>query len=154
MKRREFLTSAAIGGSAIVLNPIAACTRETNNKQAEIATSEFKKDAELDEKTVNDLQQMMKNGEISSEELVQKYLDRIHEIDKQGPKLRSVIEINPEAHSIARKMDQERNSGKVRGPLHGIPIIVKDNIDTGDQMQTTAGSLALEGFNAQEDAFI
>jgi amidase len=154
MKRREFLTSAAIGGGAIVLNPIAACTRETNNKQAVIATSAFKKDAELDEKTVNDLQLMMKNGEISSEELVQLYLDRIHEIDYRGPELRSVIEINPEAFFIARKMDQERNSGKVRGPLHGIPIIVKDNIDTGDQMQTTAGSLALEGYNAQEDAFI
>lgn len=154
MKRREFLTSAAIGGGAIVLNPVAACTREKVSKQDIIVTSKFKQDAELDELTVNELQKMMNDGAITSEEIVKLYLDRIKEIDVDGPGLKSVIEINPDALSIAREMDRERASGTNRGPLHGIPIIIKDNIDTGDRMQTTAGSLALEGFKAEKDAFI
>ncbi len=154
MKRREFLTSAAIGGSAIILNPIAACNREIKREQAVIATSEFKQDSELDELTISELQKMMNEGAISSEEIVHLYLDRIKEIDQNGPELRSVIEINPDAVSTAKEMDSERASGTIKGPLHGIPIIIKDNIDTGDQMLTTAGSLALEGFKAKDDAFI
>jgi amidase len=82
------------------------------------------------------------------------YLERINAVDKNGPHLNSVIQLNPDALEIAETLDGERQAGKVRGPLHGIPILIKDNIDTHDQMQTTAGSLALEGHIAAKDAFI
>jgi amidase len=82
------------------------------------------------------------------------YLDRINAIDKKGPAINAVIELNPDALSIADNMDKERKAGKLRGPLHGIPVLIKDNIDTGDQMMTTAGALALEGNKASKDAFI
>lgn len=96
----------------------------------------------------------MQSGEYTSEAIAQLYLDRIDAIDKKGPHLNAVIELNPDALTIAKTMDQERKAGKVRGPMHGIPILIKDNIDTGDQMMTTAGSLALEGHKAASDAFI
>ena len=82
------------------------------------------------------------------------YLNHIADIDKQGPMLNAVIEINPDALTIADTLDQERKAGKVRGPLHGIPILVKDNIDSADKMMTTAGALAMEGNIASTDAFI
>jgi amidase len=100
------------------------------------------------------LQEKMAAGKYTSEKLTQLYLDRIEAIDKKGPALNSVIEINPDAISIAKAMDEERKKGKTRGPLHGIPILIKDNIDTGDRMQTTAGALALEGHVAAQDAFV
>ncbi|GAB3552507.1 amidase [Spirosoma fluminis] len=108
----------------------------------------------LSELTVSDLQKKMQSGEYTSEEITQLYLDRIEAIDKKGPGLNAVIEVNPDALKIAKAMDEERKAGKVRGPMHGIPVLVKDNIDTGDQMMTTAGSLALEGHKAAKDAFI
>ena len=79
---------------------------------------------------------------------------RIEQIDKAGPGLHAVIEVNPDALAIADQMDKERKAGKLRGPMHGIPVLVKDNIDTGDKMMTTAGSLALVGHRAAQDAFI
>src|SRR5690606_25657711 len=82
------------------------------------------------------------------------YLARIEAIDKSGPGLRSVIELNPDALVIADEMDRERKHGKIRGPMHGIPVLIKDNIDTADKMMTTAGSIALEGHRATKDAFI
>src|SRR5690606_41026902 len=82
------------------------------------------------------------------------YLARIEAIDKSGPGLRSVIELNPDALVIADEMDRERKQGKIRGPMHGIPVLIKDNIDTADKMMTTAGSIALEGHRAAKDAFI
>jgi amidase len=94
----------------------------------------------------------MAAGALTAHALVQAYLDRIGRIDRTGPTLRSIIETNPDALAIADQLDRERAQGRVRGPLHGIPIIVKDNIDTGDQMQTTAGSLALVGPSASQDA--
>ena len=96
----------------------------------------------------------MASGKYSSEQITNLYLRRIEEIDKKGPFLNSVIEINPDAVAIARSMDVERKAGKTRGPLHGIPILIKDNIDTGDKMQTTAGALAMEGHIALTDAFV
>src|SRR5688572_10608867 len=96
----------------------------------------------------------MQAGEMTSKSITELYLKRIQEIDKEGPKLNAVIEVNPDAITIAETLDQERKEGKVRGPLHGIPILIKDNIDTGDKMMTTAGSLALEGNKAVSDAFI
>jgi amidase len=106
------------------------------------------------EVTIDTLQQKMQSGEYTAQSITQHYLKRIAEIDKKGPTLNAVIELNPDAMAIAEQMDAERKTGKVRGPLHGIPVLVKDNINTGDKMQTTAGSLALEGHKAAKDAFI
>ena len=108
----------------------------------------------FEETTIAQLEDGMKAGRLSARGVAQAYLDRIAALDGQGPTLRAILEINPDALSIAEAMDAERRRGKVRGPLHGIPVIIKDNIDTHDRMQTTAGSLALEGNIALRDAFI
>jgi len=143
-----------MGSGAIALNPLAACAPDARKKEPASTPSTISTDADLDDETIESLRNMMETGEMSSEVIVQKYLDRINEIDYGGPELRSVIEINPGALEIAREMDKERKEGIIRGPLHGIPVIIKDNIDTGDKMHTTAGSLALEEFKAEMDAFI
>jgi amidase len=96
----------------------------------------------------------MAAGEVTAESLAEYFLERIEAVDRSGPSVNSVIEVNPDALSIARQRDGERAAGKSRGPLHGIPVLIKDNIDTRDRMQTTAGSLALEGSHARRDAFI
>jgi amidase len=108
----------------------------------------------MEEYSILELGEKMASGEISAHSLTESYLKRIESVDQGGPKLNSVIEINPDALEIAEKRDQERKDGKIRGPLHGIPVLIKDNIDTRDKMQTTAGSLALEGSHARRDAFI
>jgi len=108
----------------------------------------------MKEYTIIEIHTLMEKGELSARKLTEMYLTRIREIDKQGPKLNAIIEINPEALKIAEKLDEERKIKKIRGPLHGIPVIIKDNINTADKMQTTAGSLAFEGHIASEDAFI
>ncbi len=131
-------------GSANALIPQAIVTNENS----------FTDNFDLNELTVRQLQEMMESGKISAKSLVKKYLKRIKDIDKAGPKLNAVIELNPDALAIASEMDAERKKGKVRGPMHGIPVLIKDNINTGDQMQTTAGSLALAGNIASADAFI
>jgi amidase len=100
---------------------------------------------ELEEKTIKQLQEAMETGDLTARDLVEMYLERIEALDRQGPHLRSFIETNPEALDIADRLDEERAGGKVRGPLHGIPIALKDNIDTADRMMTTAGSFALAG---------
>jgi amidase len=109
---------------------------------------------ELDEATIAQLQEAMAAGRRTSRQLVDLYSKRIAEIDRRGPALHSVIELNPDAGSIADAMDAERRGGKVRGPLHGIPVVIKDNLDTADRMMTTAGSLALDGSIALRDAFV
>ncbi|WP_422362014.1 amidase [Reichenbachiella sp.] len=109
---------------------------------------------ELEEKTVADLQAMMENGTHTAVSICQLYIDRIKAIDQGENGLRAVIELNPEALTIAAALDKERAEGKVRGPLHGIPVMIKDNINTGDNMGTTAGSLALVGSDVRNDAFI
>jgi amidase len=108
----------------------------------------------LDEATVEQLQQWMQAGRYTSRQLVDLYVGRIEQIDRSGPTLRSVIEVNPEARTIADALDAERKARGPRGPLHGIPVLIKDNIDTADRMMTTAGSLALEGSMATRDAFV
>src|SRR5262249_13677273 len=90
--------------------------------------------------------------ELRAADLVDRYLARIEALDRRGPALRSVIEVNPDARAIAERLDEERRAGKRRGPLHGVPLLLKDNIDTADRMQTTAGSPALEGAPAPRDA--
>src|SRR5215212_4564738 len=108
----------------------------------------------LPEWTISDLQEKMESGELTARRLVELYTERIAEIDKNGPYVNSVIELNPDALEIADSLDAERQAGKTRGALHGVPILIKDNIDTADRMQTTSGSLALEGHIAAKDAFI
>jgi len=116
---------------------------------------DFKKDFELDEITIDDLQKAFQSGQYSSRSLSEKYLARVAEIDKAGPRVNAVIELNPDALQIADALDQERRSKGPRGPLHGIPVLIKDNIDTSDRMNTTAGSLALLGSRgAPNDAFV
>src|SRR3954464_6871751 len=109
---------------------------------------------ELDEVSIAQLQDGMSSGRYTSRHLVELYTSRIEAIDRSGPALRSVIELNPDAISIAESLDAERKAGKLRGPLHGIPVLIKDNIDTGDRMMTTAGSLALQGSSAPHDAAV
>ncbi len=106
------------------------------------------------EATIGQLQQRMQAGTLTARDLAIAYLERIESMDRRGPALRSVIEINPEALDIAARLDAERKAGKVRGPLHGIPILIKDNIATADRMETTAGSLALVGSKPPRDAHI
>jgi len=108
----------------------------------------------MEEYTISDLQSKMGTGELTSRSIVQEYLERIQQLDQNGPRVNSIIELNPDAFAIADALDAERVAGKVRGPMHGIPVLIKDNIDTHDKMQTTAGSLALEGSIAPRDAFI
>jgi amidase len=109
---------------------------------------------ELEEMTVERLQQGMREGRYTAVQLVEAYTRRIEAVDRGGPTLRSISELNPDARTIAAALDAERKAGRVRGPLHGIPIVIKDNIDTGDRMMTTAGSFALEGVTAPRDAFV
>jgi amidase len=109
---------------------------------------------DLEEATVADLQARMTDGRDTARSLVEKYTARIAQLDRQGPALRSVIELNPDAATIASELDAERKQKGARGPLHGIPILIKDNIATADRMTTTAGSLALDGVRAPRDAFL
>ena len=108
----------------------------------------------LEEATAAQLQDWMTSGRYTARQIAQMYLDRIERVDRQGPTLRSVIEINPDALTIADALDKERAEKGPRGPLHGIPVLIKDNIDTADRMSTTAGSLALEGSHPTHDAFV
>src|SRR5262249_53286272 len=109
---------------------------------------------EFEETTVAELQEAMKSGRHSARSIAEAYLSRIEEVDRRGPKVNSVIELNPDALSIAEAMDKERRDRGPRGPLHGIPILIKDNIDTADRMHTTAGSLALADSIAPKDSFV
>ena len=150
MQRRNFFKTAAIGGGSLALAPLSSCVQSTTSISIPPDYSDF----ELNDLTIADLQKKMSSGVLTSEGITGKYLRRIEGIDKKGPELRAVIEVNPDAMTIARQMDEERKSGKIRGPLHGIPVLIKDNIDTGDKMQTTAGSNALIGSPAPDDAVI
>ena len=118
------------------------------------ATATAAKSLDVVERSVADLQGAMVRGALTSLQLVNAYLVRIKSIDKAGPKINSIIELNPDAKAIAADLDRERKVKGSRGPLHGIPVLLKDNIATADRMQTTAGSLALLGAIAAKDAFI
>ena len=142
MKRRQFLQTTAATYIAAITTPLPES----------IAKSPPAFD--LEELTITDLQQGLQSGKYSSRELVEKYSDRITDIDKKGPGLYSVIEMNPDAERIAVALDRERKEKGPRSPLHGVPILIKDNIDTQDRMMTTAGSLALVGAKPQRDAFV
>lgn len=155
MKRRHFLLSTAAGSIGLIPVINASCKPERDKKgHPDLNQEPIEDNFSLKEITVEQLQEKMKSGELTSRSIVELYLERIEAIDKNGPGLNAIIELNPEAIAIADAMDAERKSGKIRGPLHGIPILIKDNIDTEDKMLTTAGSIALEGNFASKDAFI
>ncbi|MFL5341789.1 MAG: amidase [Gemmataceae bacterium] len=141
--RRRFLKAGLVGG-------IVAARDEARADESPPTTPPFA----LSELTIDELQRRMKSGELSARALAEKYLARIEAIDRAGPALRSVIEVNPDALSIGDELDKERQAKGPRGPLHGIPILAKDNIDTADRMATTAGSLALVGAKPLRDAFV
>jgi amidase len=148
MDRRAFLrlTAAATSGAALAAGLGERAFADDGGEVAE--------GLRLEEATIAQLQSAMRSGHLTSTALVRAYLDRINRLDRHGPRVNSVLELNPDAHDIAEQLDRERRQGKVRGPLHGIPIIVKDNIDTHDRMQTTAGSLALVGQAPLQDATV
>jgi len=155
MNRRNFLKNSSV--ASLAATPLAAFSFETRTDKKDGADHKSQtpdKNFPLNEVTIDELQQKMKQGTYTSRQITQLYLDRIEAIDKKGPALNSVIEVNPDALAIADQMDRERKAGKVRGPLHGIPVLIKDNIDTADKMMTTAGALALVGNKASKDAFV
>ncbi len=154
MNRRNFLKNSSLAGLSLTTLSIVSCNNSKDEKAKVKSSSTGSDDFELNEAAIDELQKRMQNGETTSHAITQLYLDRIQKIDKNGPQLNAVIELNPDALSIADALDKERKNGKLRGLLHGIPVLIKDNIDTADKMQTTAGALALEGNFAKQDAFI
>ena len=149
--RRTLFQYGASGGAVAALGaavPRAAAAAPESPAAARPAAFE------LDEISIAELQKRMQSGAETSRSITEKYRSRIDALDRRGPELRSVIETNPDALSIADALDAERKAGRVRGPLHGIPILVKDNIGTADRMTTTAGSLALEGSIHPADSFV
>src|SRR3984957_13739379 len=156
--RRTFLKTSLIGGAVVAapLYPAFAAARADSPAAAGNALPDAPevKPFELDEITISELQEGMKSGRFTARSLVGKYSARIAEIDKGGPAVNSVIEMNPDAPAIADALDQERKTKGPRGPLHGIPVLIKDNIATADKMMTTAGSLALVGAKAPKDSFL
>ena len=158
--RRNFLRSAAgiavgvVGGAASAgaipgvasASTPAVTLRRTRIEQPSVFS--------LNEITIDDIQRGLTRGHFNVRSITELYLGRIEEIDRAGPGLRSIIEVNPDALNIAEAMDAERKAGKIRGPLHGIPVLVKDVVDTADRMHTTAGSMALVGSFARRDAFV
>jgi amidase len=162
--RRSFLKTTFIGGAVATLAPLypaLAAAREVapaeaapSGGNAPAAPPAEVKPFELDEITIADLQDGMKSGKYTARSLVEMYSARIDEIDKRGPAINSVLELNPDALSIAKSLDEERRAKGPRGPLHGVPVLIKDNIDTADRMMTTAGSLALVGSKPKKDSFV
>jgi amidase len=150
MKRKDFLQLGALGSAIAGVNMLGGCNPGNNGTRATITPGAFK----LDEITVDELLRGMESGEYTAESITKLYLDRVDEIDAAGPTLNAVIEVNPDALEIARQLDKERDAGKIRGPLHGIPVMIKDNIETGDKMMTTAGALALQGNVADKDSWV
>jgi amidase len=151
--RRTFLKVTAVGGAAATLIPLYPALGAARESASDVRSSDIKP-FELDEITITDLQDGMKSGKFTARSLVEKYSARIDEIDKHGPAINSVLELNPDAFSTAEQLDQERKAEGPRGPLHGIPVLIKDNIDTADRMMTTAGSLALIGSKPPKDSFV
>lgn len=153
INRRAFVGSAMAGAFALSranleLPADARATHAMHAMQAQAPAFA------LDEATIDDLQARMRDGRETSRSLAQQYLSRIDAIDQRGPSINAVIELNPDALAIAAQLDAERKAGKVRGPLHGVPMLIKDNIDTADKMHTTAGSLALSDNIAARDSFV
>src|SRR5580698_7314848 len=154
MDRRNFIKTGSVAGLTLTTLAAASCNPASPDKKQEDNAVGKPDDFELNEVTIDTLQQKMQSKAYTSRSITELYLKRIDAIDKNGPKINSVIELNPDALDIADAMDKERAAGKVRGPLHGIPVLIKDNITTGDKMHTTAGALAIADNIMKEDAFI
>lgn len=155
MHRRDFLKTGSLAGLTIGAVAAGSCNLAPAGKTQESSTyPDSPDDFVLNEVTIDALQQKMQSKEYTSRSITELYLKRIEAIDKNGPKLNAVIEINKDALTMADAMDKERAAGKVRGPLHGIPVLIKDNISTGDSMHTTAGALAIADNITKQDAFI
>ena len=150
LDRRSLLRLGAIGGAAALAPAALRPEPPASPAPAPSTVSPF----ELEEASIADLQKRMASKQDSSRSLCEKYMARIEALDTQGPALRAVLEVNPDALEIAATLDAERAAGKVRGPLHGIPVLIKDNIGTADRMETTAGSLALLGARPAADAHV
>jgi amidase len=148
MKRRFFFKNTMAAGALLSVSGCQPAPPE--ERQEPLVFDDFK----LNETNIRELGEAYSNGSMTCEKVTQLYLDRIDKIDKNGPELNSVIELNPDALQIARALDDEMKDGKIRSPLHGIPIMLKDNIDTAGKMMTTAGSLALEGNYAAQNAWV
>jgi amidase len=151
--RRSFLKSTVIGTAAASLAPLYPALSAARTVTPDSAPDRIEP-FELDEITISELQDGMKSGKFTARSLVEKYSERIEKIDKHGPSLNSIIEMNPDAPSIAEDLDRERKAKGARGPMHGIPVLIKDNIDTADRMMTTAGSLALVGSKPTRDSAV
>ncbi len=156
MDRRDFVRLGAIAGAVAVRGKQVAPEAFTEGEASAAPTERHfaRSPFALEEATLSDLQAGMASGRMTARSITRQYLDRIEELDRKGPVLRHLLEANPDALLIADSLDKERKAGRVRGPLHGIPILIKDNIDTADRMTTTAGSLALAGSIALQDATI
>ncbi len=150
--RRSFLQNTLTAGATAALYPALGAARAVSERVPGHVPDI--KPFELEEITITELQDGMASGKFTAHSLVEKYAARIDEIDKQGPRVNAVIEMNPEAMAIAEALDQERKAKGPRGPLHGIPVLIKDNIDTADRMMTTAGSLALVGSKPPKDSWV
>jgi amidase len=144
MNRRDFLKIGALSSVPTL----------ASGGTPRVETSAGSKSFRLGEATIGVLQKAMGSGHESAASLTKKYLERIEQMNRRGPNLRAVIELNPEALAIARELDRERKEKGARGPMHGVPVLIKDNIATHDRMATTAGSLALEGAIAPGDSFV
>ena len=148
MHRRDFLQTTGLTALALPALANLGCSTDADTRTRAV------RPFELDELTLADLRAGQESGRFTAFSLTHKYLGRIDAIDRSGPTLNAIIELNPDAEAIARDLDRERKTGRVRGPLHGIPVFIKDNLGTADRMMTTAGSLALEGHIAQRDSFV
>ncbi len=151
LNRREFLSYGAAGGALLVAGPMSC---QIQDRSATTQRNRLVADFELDELTIDELAEGQRTGRWTARSITERYLERIDSLNFQGPELRAVIEINPDALTIADALDTERAGGTPRGPLHGIPILLKDNIATDDRMETTAGSFALIGSRPPADAFV
>ena len=136
----------AVGGETVLGTPLS----HSPDGKARFVVPPF----DLEEATIADLQSAMASGKRTARSITQLYLNRIAALDRKGPTLRHVIEVNPDALAVAESLDRERKGGRVRGPLHGIPMLLKDNLDTADRMTTTAGSLALAGSTPAQDSSV
>src|SRR5437899_8584783 len=154
LSRREFVVYGAAGSLAVLAAGSCRTGRAGSAGTASGVPAPVVPPFALAEATIADLQEGMQNGKYTARSLCEYYLARIDELDRSGPALRAVIETNPEALFVAGRLDAERKAKGPRGALHGIPVLVKDNIATADRMATTAGSLALVGARPPEDAFV
>lgn len=149
MERRSFIELSSYAAGSFLFLDLMGCTPDTK-----ISTVVDFNDFQLLEWSIDDLQTAYSDGRLTVEKVVSIYLDRIQAIDQSGPKLNAILEINPDAISIARTLDEEMRTDQSRGPMHGVPVLLKDNIDTKDKMSTTGGSRAMAGSKPLQDSWV